>query len=286
MEPAASYGKNTGVVEIRNGLIGKRNLDISWGAIIAGWLVAAAAAMVLYILGAATGISAINLADPDSISHKMVISAAIWLLVSWTVALSLGSYFAAFVTRTTDKRTGGLQGIAVWALSGILTLLVGVTGLGAVGLAGIGGSLIVTTSQDDQAKYPMPAGFQVTLKERISSDVSAELKPETLTLMAGEFIRGDKDSAKNALLLNTSLSRAEAESVVNDLSRQTEEAKARVRRTADKAAFYTAVALWVSVLISVLSLAGSILAGKAGVREYITGGCRHSYKDEPVGLKA
>ncbi len=276
------YEQDVRAGEFKNGRMFKRKLDISWRAIFAGWLVAAAVAMVLYALGAATGISAIRFADPDSMSRKMLMSAAVWLVVTWVVSLSLGSYFASAVTRTVHKRTGGLQGIAIWALSSILTILVGVAGLGAVGL---GSSFIAYESPADQERYKNPAVFQTQLKSAVTSKLKEEIKPETLALISAEFIRGDKESAKNALLLNTTLTTEEANSVVNDLSTQTREVKVKAKTLTDNVAFYTAVSLWLSVLASLLSLLGAMWAGKSGVREYIETNCGHSHK-EAVGLKS
>lgn len=287
MESASFYEKDATGMEIKRSGLFKRKLDISWGAILAGWLVAAAAAMILYVLGAATGISAIRLSDPDSITDKMIFSATVWLMVTWVISLALGAYFAGAVTRTTDKKVGCLQGIAIWALSSLLTILVGMTGLGlaGVGVAGtsgqiIGGSLIAAESANGQETYNNPANFRAVLKREIAPKLNEDLRAGTLSSIAAEFIRGDKENAKNALLLNTTLSNEDAEMVVNDLSQQIATTKEKVKIAADKAAYYTAVALWLSVLVSLLSLAGAMWGGKAGVRDFIKTCCGHSDKEK------
>lgn len=281
MKPTDTYDKTTGyekaaTVEIKEEWIDQRRQDFSWGAVAGGWFVAAAAAMILYALGAAGGITAIRLADPASLEQNMVLSAAIWLLVTWVVSLSLGGYFAGAATRTADKRLGGLHGIAVWAVSTILTILVTVGGTGAIGAAGIhavgkGGEVVglgfVTGAE--RGSSVIPANLRAALKERIVPVSGKAVSGETLALIAGELIQGDARSAADALVLNTSLTREEARSVVSDLSAQARDWKARIQAAADQTAKYTAAALFGNVLISLLSLLAAFIAGRIGAHEYV-----------------
>jgi|GEM_PF-2534829 len=282
-----------------------RTLDIKWGAVFGGWLVATAAAMLLYAVGSAIGIASINFADIENVGKKAALGATVWLLITWVISLYLGGLFSSAVTRETDKRTAGLQGIAVWALSSILTILVGVTGIGATGILGFqiakgvgqvagGGLAAVASSNTMQEGNEIPTAFQAQLKQAIAeqaavrtavsedtlSQVADELNPETLSLIAAEFIRSDVEGAKNALALHTSLSGAEADKVVSGLSRQAEVLKAKAKETAERVADYTAAGLWCSIVISLFALGAAIFGGRSGARYYPVDGTLRYQKRE------
>ncbi len=86
-------------------------------------------------------------------------------------------------------------------------------------------------------------------------------------------MRGDAEGAKNQLVVNTNLSWQEIDRVVAGLSAKTEEAKARAKQIADKAADYSAGALWVVFFGGLLGLAAAALGGSAGSKRLVTS-CR------------
>ncbi|MBD0272387.1 MAG: hypothetical protein ICV73_10710, partial [Acetobacteraceae bacterium] len=91
---------------------------ISWGAVLAGGIVAAAIAATLNILGAAIGattVDAVGRATPGASS--LGIGAAVWLVVANTIALAVGGYTAARLSGTSDDTDGVLHGLAVWAVA-------------------------------------------------------------------------------------------------------------------------------------------------------------------------
>lgn len=276
--------------------------NIRWGAILGGWVVATAAALVFYAIGTALGINVIQATDLDALSKKTVVLTGIWLLISWVSALYLGGLFASRGIREANPKTGALHAIGVWAVSNVLTIMIGVSGLGITGMAGImaagqaGKGLVAAAPFAAKAASEnpnVPADLLAKLKYGISDSVAKrsnknagnaqqvengtvqvrtetvnnsvnELSNESLLAVGADFLRGDKEAAKNSLAINTSLSRQEAEQLVDSLSAQTEEVKARLKEAADKAALYTSAMLWVSVLISLLSLQAAIMGGRAG----------------------
>jgi uncharacterized tellurite resistance protein B-like protein len=95
---------------------------VSWGAVIAGAVVALAVGLMLNALGAgigATTVDATARATPDA--GSLGIGAAIWLAVSNLIGLAIGSYTAARLSGTADNTDGTLHGLAVWATSFILS---------------------------------------------------------------------------------------------------------------------------------------------------------------------
>jgi hypothetical protein len=92
---------------------------ISWGAVIAGGLVAVAVGAMLNVLGVAVGASTIDPADPSGTPDPSTIGVAggIWLLVSNLIGLAAGGYVAARLSGTSDGTDGMLHGLSVWAVA-------------------------------------------------------------------------------------------------------------------------------------------------------------------------
>jgi Protein of unknown function (DUF2795) len=119
--------------------VGFGRARISWGAVIAGVVVALATAALLGLIGVALGISGLR---PGAAATG--IGTGIWAVISTAVAMALGGYIAARLCGTYSHLDSELHGLTVWAL----TLLVGATLLaqgisGAIGIVaqGAGGAL-------------------------------------------------------------------------------------------------------------------------------------------------
>lgn len=250
---------------------------VKWSSVFGGWLLAAATAMILYTVGAAIGISAINFTDLDALSKKTVFLSAFWMLVTWTVSLYLGSYFASSISNDGTKRSGVLHGIGVWALSTILTALVGAAGIGTTAAVGISAAGIAAEASDGQN---VSKGFQVQIKDAINgfageADSNAakavqDLDAKTIGIISADVLRGDQNAAIDSLAYHTSLTREEAVEVVTGMDAQIQEAKIKAKQAADKAAAFSTAALAAGVVISLLALLAAISGGSAGARMHLT----------------
>jgi hypothetical protein len=262
--------------------LGGTLMRISWRAIIAGWLVAFAIGTVLYLLGSAIGItSLLTMSHIESAGKQAAIGVTIWMFITWFASLYCGSFFASRVSIVTGYE-GMLQGVVIWALASVFTIMVGLSGLSIAGMMSM--KVVEDAAQSASSvagqagKTQVPLQFQAQLKQRILESASSgtgvnpdklkvtmdQLKPQTLNDIGVQFLKGDVDGAKNALLLNTSLTRDEADRVVKALSRQTEELKAKIEEGARKVAAYTAAAFWCSLIISLFALGAAMFGGKVG----------------------
>lgn len=113
---------------------------MSWGAVLAGAVIALAVGATLNILGAAIGanlVDATERATPDATS--LGIGGGIWLLVSHLIGLGVGAYAAARLSGTADGTDGSLHGLSVWATSTLFSMfLLGSIVSSAVGTAATG----------------------------------------------------------------------------------------------------------------------------------------------------
>lgn len=95
---------------------------ISWGAIVAGSLVALAVSLLLTMLGSAIGLSVRDNMSGDSLA----IGGVVWAVLVTAGCLFLGGFIASQMTTGENKVEGVLYGILVWAVVfGALLFLAG-----------------------------------------------------------------------------------------------------------------------------------------------------------------
>src|SRR5688572_27638451 len=149
---------------------------ISLRAVFSGIVVALIAQVMLMLLGAAIGFSALG-ADPDADTAQGVgIGALIWLVLSLCVSSFLGGWVSAAVARAALKRDGVFHGLVTWAsvaliglflVSGTLTGLVsGALGLGKSAASTVAESAAQSPELRTQMEANQPAA-QAEVQERV-----------------------------------------------------------------------------------------------------------------------
>ncbi len=91
-----------------------------------------------------------------------------------------------------------------------------------------------------------------------------QLDPQTMGAVAAALMKGNTENAKALLAANTSLSQAEIDQTLQGLSAQVDKYKADVQAAADAAARYTATAMWVVFLSSLIALVAAAVGGWLG----------------------
>lgn len=112
-----------GVVATRTGF------RLSWGAVLAGLVLATALQLVLSTLGAAVGLAAF---DPGSSARAFGIGTALWAIGSLLVALFLGGSTTGRLAGRLSRVDAFLHGALLWALFTLLTIWLLSRGVGAV----------------------------------------------------------------------------------------------------------------------------------------------------------
>ncbi|HZA28952.1 MAG TPA: hypothetical protein VE735_05050 [Gammaproteobacteria bacterium] len=276
---------------------------ISWGAIFAGVVFVLAISWLLYLLGVALGLTVVGPAEVPEAGEELGWGAAIWMLVTSLIAFFLGGLFTARVAGIIDKTEGMLHGLAVWGLSTLLALLLGVAGVstllqtgqslvkGGAALGTMAAGAIGAAGVDINIPSSVIAGLQARLKAEASQALARaaqdaggkvseerarrtldQLDRETTTGIVVQLVRGNPESAKAILAANTTLTKAEVEQLIEGLSQEVSRDKQVLQAQAKKTADYSAAVLWAVFISSsvglIMAIIGGRLGAQAGIRIY------------------
>ncbi|WP_426700313.1 hypothetical protein ACPPVV_13015 [Rhodanobacter sp. Col0626] len=283
----------------RNTVVDVVHPSMSWGSIIAGWLVAVGIAFLMYVGGLAMGFTAFDPNDAAATAKGIGTGTAAWLVLTWVVSLWIGGMFASWFDGRDDQTTGVMHGITVWGLSIAASGLLLALGMG--GAIGSGANLVAAGGGAHGHSMAWHGGgngehrmdndasvlLQAQLSQRIrhadnttapaasTPDMQAgsmdmhvarapRLDPRTTGAVTAALLADHPDTAKALLAANTDMSQADIDATVQDLSTQAGEARAKLKAAADKAAHYAAMAMWVLFLSILLSLLAAALGGWLG----------------------
>lgn len=269
---------------------------VSWGAIIAGALVAVTVGAMLNILGVAIGATAVDAVSRGTPSaSSFSIGAGIWLLVSNLVGLAAGGYTAARLSGTSDRTDATLHGLGVWATAFLVSAaLLGSVVAGTTSSAFSAASSVVEGTARGAGSAVSAAADQVSpqaLIDRARMSLTGPSEPARMSteqraaeisgligrrIANGSLGNADRQRLNALVAAEAGIPEQEAaqrlqsyETEATRLARETEE---RARRTADAAATgAAAAAFWVFAALLLGSVA-AILGARFGLRNLLTVG--------------
>jgi hypothetical protein len=238
---------------------------VSWGAIIAGAVVATAVSLLMVLLGSGLGLAVVSPWSGNGVSATtFAVSTAIWIVVVQWVASIFGGYITGRLrTKWVDVHTDEVffrdtaHGFVAWCLS---TLLVaGILSSALTGL--VSGGLSATTSVlsgaaqgatqvagDKASSLSDPSGYFIDTLFRPSQPPApaaagsdpAAARSEVTRLLANDLASGEVPAADKTYLAQlvssrTGLPQADAEKRVNDVLAQIDAAKTKAKEAADAA---------------------------------------------------
>ena len=131
-----------------------------------------------------------------------------------------------------------------------------------------GSTLVVPASP---APAPTAAGASTATAQPVAQASAADVRRaadqldrQTMAAVAAALMKGNTENAKALLAANTSLSQAEIDQTVQGLSAQVDKYKADVQAAADAASRYTAAAMWIIFLSSLIALVAAAIGGWMG----------------------
>lgn len=268
---------------------------LSWSAIFGGAFVALGVWILLYSLGLALGLSAMDPNDPGS-AKSAGIGTGIWSLIAPLIALFFGGFVAARTAGVLDKGGGALHGAVLWGLTTLAgTILmsmalsslmgavfsvgktaVGAAGTAVVGAATQGGEAAKAFGLDaNDALGPVNQRLAQEGKPTVTADQIQKATNDVLStaLRTGQL---DREVLVTSIADNTKLSRQDAEDVATRVEQQFNQTKGQIKQQAGqigqqvqagalKAADTTGRVFWGIFGSLLLGLVSSVLGATLGV---------------------
>jgi hypothetical protein len=250
---------------------------VSWPAIAAGAVTAAALSLILLAFGAGLGLSAVSPWSGAGVSATTFkVGSGIYLLVVAVMASSIGGYLAARLrTRWTGLHTNEVffrdtaHGLITWAFATVISAAV----LGSVtttiaggAAAGLGAGATQAAAQasptdvavdtlfrpDPAAPAAAPAANADASRAEVSRLWTSSFRN------GGELSAADRTYVARVVAARTGLSQAAAEQRVNEVITQTKQAADQARKAAAQ------FSLWLAASLLLGALGASLAAVEGG----------------------
>jgi hypothetical protein len=276
----------TGGIPAQNlpdGAVEARRSGVSWGAIFAGAVAAAALSLVLYLLGSGLGFAAVS-PWSDNSGVALGISAILWLTFTQLAASAVGGYLAGRLrVKWASVRTDEVyfrdtaHGMLSWAVATLVTaaffggLMSKMAGTAVDAGAGVAKAAIASGAaataavasndggnENSAGNNPLDYFSDMMLRSEKPGTVDdANLRRETVRILANSVPNGSLATEDRAYLATriaerTGLDRVTAERRVDDVYARSAAAAAKAKATAKEAAdkarkAAAGTALWLTV---------------------------------------
>jgi hypothetical protein len=270
---------------------------ISWGAVIAGGVVAVAVGSMLSILGVAVGASAVDATNAETPgAGSFSVAAGAWLLVANLIGLLAGGYVSARLSGSSDRTDSSLHGLSVWAIGYLLSaVLLGnvIAGTASTAMQGAGSVLggLGRAAGEAAGAASGPAGqvasqidprqlldrAQAALRtggdpaQMTSDQRNAEIgRLLTRRVTDGNLPQADRDRLGQVVAAEYNIAPDEATRRLQQVEQQATEtaqaAERKAREAADAAATAGAVGAYWAFAAMLLGAVAAVLGARMGTR--------------------
>jgi hypothetical protein len=254
---------------------------ISWGAVLAGAIVAVATSILLSLLGAAFGagmFSPLNTSSTELAQYGT--GAAIWEIINLALSMAFGGYVASRLSGTHSHLDGELHGLTMWGVAvlfGAVLLAHALSGL--LGIVGQSASSVVSRAVGDAGTISGATGVNSLVQSLSNSGDPTtmnhdQIGAEIASLVNNSRLSGLSDSDRNRLVAlvgaqygvtNEEAARRVAR-LENDIKTSQAQVEQRANVAADEAARATATAARGLFPALVLGLLGALVGSWIGTR--------------------
>ena len=263
---------------------------ISWGAVLAGAVVAVATTLLLSLLGAAMGAGSIHALDTTSTDlANYGIGAAIWEIINLALSMAFGGYVAARLSGTHSHLDAELHGITVWAVAVLLgSVLLAQAVSGLIGMAWQGAGSVVSHAVGGAGAIsgvlPAEANPQAMI-DRLQQSLGNSGDPTTMSheqigaeiaalvgksVPNGTLSEPDRNRLVDLVAARSGVTKEEAARRVtameNDAKATLAQAEQKARAAADQVARTTATAARALFTALVLGLLAALVGAWIGTR--------------------
>lgn len=261
--------------------------EISWGAVLAGTVVALVVQLVLNLFGIGIGAAVL---DPGGAGRapsasSFSIGAGIWWVLSGLIGAFVGGYAAGRLAGRPNVSTAGWHGLTAWALTTLVIFYLITSAVGGVvggafrTLTNAVGNVAQATGGLAQAAAPVLAqradpfaSIEQSLRDASGGQDPAALRDTAIAAMKG-LVTGDqaqaqaaRERATQALARAQNIPAEEARARVQQYEQQFRQAADEAKRQATAAADAAASAVTRGALFGALALVLGALAGWFGGR--------------------
>jgi hypothetical protein len=237
---------------------------VSWPAIIAGAVVAAAASLILLALGSGIGFASVSpWPGAGASATAFTVLTAIWLIVVQWVASGLGGYLTGRLrSKWVSTHTHEVffrdtaHGLLMWALATVLgTVLLASavssaigTGIRAAGSATSGGVSAATSAVNP---YDVDTLFRSSRPDANAPASSAEAtRILANALAAGDMSAADRSYLAQLIAARSGLSQEEAQRRVDGVMTQARAAADAARKASAMASLYVALSMLIGAFVA------------------------------------
>lgn len=260
---------------------------VSWAAVIAGAVIAAALTITLITGGSGLGFLAVSPWHNDGASGtSLAVGTIAWLMLTQIIAYGIGGYVTGRLrTKWSDVHTDEIyfrdtaHGFMVWALSSIVgvvllssvaTSIISGTAQAGATVAGTSAGVVGTAAMNNDDAFSLDYYTDTLLRSKNPSRADNHKEVSTIltrSLVRGELAADDKDYLIGVIAQRAEISEAEArirlQEVTDNAKQAIDKLETQTREAADEARKAAAIfALWAfaSLLIGafVASLAATI----------------------------
>ena len=225
---------------------------ISWGAVLAGVVLALATQLVLNLLGMGVGAATLSPFTGDSPSAtSLSIGAGIWFAISSILAALAGGYTAGRLAGIPNESIAGWHGLTTWALATLVifyllsSTLGGIIGGAYRGMTNVLGGVanVVSSTAQTAAQIAGPSVSQMTdpfssieqsLRNAIPGNDPAALRDAALAAMRAAITGDQLQAAEARERAAQAIARAQNISV-EDARRQVQQYEQQYRQVVDQA---------------------------------------------------
>jgi hypothetical protein len=257
---------------------------MSWGAALAGAVVALSLQLLLSLLGLGIGLATIDPAAGDTPgAASFGIATGIYYAIVTLVSLFAGGWVAGHLAGMPRRIDGLLHGLVTWSVATLLLLYVVTTTVGAVlsGALGIVSSTLQAAGQSAQAAAGAVAQSDIgeealnaleeqaqqllgQAQEATGAQDTSDLLEQVLAVARGGVSDQERQRIIDQLVQQTGITREEAETRLQQLETQYQEALAAAEQQAQEAAQATAEAVSQGSFWSFVALLLGALAAALG----------------------
>lgn len=269
--PTTGSGGLTSARDAGAGSIVRTSLleSVSWGAVLAGVVVALATTLVLNLLGLALGAGTLDPGTADNPTAKALSAgAAIWWILAGLISTAAGAYVAARLSGRASPSTGAWHGLITWAVTTLLLFWLVTSAVGGV----VGGALRTVTSAAGGAASvvgtliptdAMPQAVEELMRGEGSAQVRGAITSLAQVVMSGgepARLAAAREQAAQAIAQTRGVSInqaraqvAQIESELAQLGQQATQAADAATRAVSQGALWSAIALLLGAGVSALA---------------------------------